>query len=93
MRLVLKGGGCENVGAQYSLPNEKLKANRDLDPKLEGASVRATLPRFAAPRGKPYGWLDPQAWMRFASYFTRNSDRSARPTMQDATIRPKRSRS
>jgi fumarate hydratase class I len=28
---VLKGGGCENVGAQYSLPNEKLKANRDLD--------------------------------------------------------------
>ncbi len=31
VRLVLKGGGCENVGAQYSLPNEKLKANRDLD--------------------------------------------------------------
>ena len=31
VRLVLKGGGCENVGAQYSLPAEKLKANRDLD--------------------------------------------------------------
>lgn len=31
VRLVLKGGGCENVGAQYSLPNTKLKANRDLD--------------------------------------------------------------
>ena len=31
VRLVLKGGGCENVVAQYSLPNEKLKANRDLD--------------------------------------------------------------
>src|SRR6185369_12380291 len=31
IRLMLKGGGCENVGAQYSLPNEKLKANRDLD--------------------------------------------------------------
>jgi fumarate hydratase class I len=30
VRLVLKGGGCENVGAQYSLPNEKLKADRDL---------------------------------------------------------------
>jgi fumarate hydratase class I len=30
-RLMLKGGGCENVGAQYSLPAEKLKANRDLD--------------------------------------------------------------
>ena len=31
IRLVLKGGGCENVGAQYSLPIEKLHANRDLD--------------------------------------------------------------
>jgi fumarate hydratase class I len=29
--LILKGGGCENVGAQYSLPAEKLHANRDLD--------------------------------------------------------------
>src|ERR1041384_5350480 len=31
VKLILKGGGCENVGAQYSLPNEKLHANRDLD--------------------------------------------------------------
>ena len=31
VRLVLKGGGCENVGAQYSLPNTTLAANRDLD--------------------------------------------------------------
>lgn len=31
VRLMLKGGGCENVGAQYSLPNTKLKADRDLD--------------------------------------------------------------
>lgn len=30
VRLVLKGGGCENVGAQYSLPDERLQANRDL---------------------------------------------------------------
>jgi fumarate hydratase class I len=30
VRLILKGGGCENVGAQYSLPSEKLKADRDL---------------------------------------------------------------
>ncbi len=31
VRLILKGGGCENVGAQYSLPDEKLNAGRDLD--------------------------------------------------------------
>jgi len=31
VHLILKGGGCENVGAQYSLPNAKLKADRDLE--------------------------------------------------------------
>jgi len=31
VRLALKGGGCENVGAQYSLPDDGLHANRDLD--------------------------------------------------------------
>jgi fumarate hydratase class I len=31
VRLILKGGGCENVGAQYSLPEVRLSANRDLD--------------------------------------------------------------
>ncbi len=31
VRLALKGGGCENVGAQYSLPDDQLHANRDLD--------------------------------------------------------------
>ncbi len=30
VRLMLKGGGCENVGAQYSLPYEPLQADRDL---------------------------------------------------------------
>lgn len=31
VKLMLKGGGCENVGAQYSLPNTQLGAGRDLD--------------------------------------------------------------
>lgn len=30
IELMLKGGGCENVGAQYSLPNNSLGAGRDL---------------------------------------------------------------
>ena len=29
--LMLKGGGCENVGAQYSLPHSGLGAGRDLE--------------------------------------------------------------
>lgn len=31
IRYMMKGGGCENVGAQYSLPDENLHAGRDLD--------------------------------------------------------------
>ncbi len=29
--LMLKGGGCENVGAQYSMPDSRLEAGRDLE--------------------------------------------------------------
>lgn len=31
VRLILKGGGSENVGAQYRLPDSRLKAGRDLE--------------------------------------------------------------
>ena len=31
VKLMLKGGGCENVGAQYSLPYNEINAGRDLD--------------------------------------------------------------
>lgn len=31
VKLMLKGGGCENVGAQYSLPHTPLEAGRDLN--------------------------------------------------------------
>jgi fumarate hydratase class I len=31
IELMLKGGGCENVGAQYKLPDNNLRAGRDLE--------------------------------------------------------------
>jgi fumarate hydratase class I len=31
VELILKGGGCENVGAQYSLPDDRLHAGRDME--------------------------------------------------------------
>ncbi len=31
VRMMLKGGGCENVGAQYALPYNELGAGRDLE--------------------------------------------------------------
>ncbi len=50
VRLLLKGGGCENVGAQYSLPIEGLKASRD----LEGCR-RAILDAVVQAQGKGCG--------------------------------------
>jgi putative hydroxymethylpyrimidine transport system substrate-binding protein len=47
-------------------------ANRDLDPKLQTASVRATLPYFLPVAGRPYGWLDPTQWKRFATWMQDN---------------------
>ena len=45
-----------------------LKANRDLDPRLQRAAVDVTLPLFLAPRGKPFGWQDPAEWKEFAAW-------------------------
>jgi putative hydroxymethylpyrimidine transport system substrate-binding protein len=49
-----------------------LEANRDLDPKLQRASVKATLPLFLPPRGKPFGWQDPKAWSNFGDWMREN---------------------
>ena len=45
-----------------------LEANRDLDPKLQREVVKVTLPLFAAPRGKPYGYQDPREWKAFGEW-------------------------
>jgi len=45
-----------------------LDANPDLDPKLQRAVVEVTLPLFFPPRGKPFGWQDPEQWDAFAAW-------------------------
>jgi fumarate hydratase class I len=50
VRLMLKGGGCENVGAQYALPDTRLGAGRD----LEGVR-RAVLDTVFQAQGKGCG--------------------------------------
>jgi putative hydroxymethylpyrimidine transport system substrate-binding protein len=49
-----------------------VKANRDLDRKLQAASVKATLPYFLPPPSRPYGWLDPRRWSRFSQWMLDN---------------------
>ena len=49
-----------------------LKANPDLDPKLQRAVVKVTLPLFLPVAGKPYGYQDPRAWNEFAAWMREN---------------------
>jgi putative hydroxymethylpyrimidine transport system substrate-binding protein len=45
-----------------------LKANPDLDPELQRAAVKVTLPLMAPPEGKPFGWQDPTEWDAFGAW-------------------------
>jgi putative hydroxymethylpyrimidine transport system substrate-binding protein len=45
-----------------------LEANPDLDPELQRAVVKVTLPLFFQPEGKPYGWQDPSQWDAFSAW-------------------------
>jgi putative hydroxymethylpyrimidine transport system substrate-binding protein len=50
-----------------------VKANPDLDPALQRAQVRATLPVFfPADRTRPFGYQDPRAWQRYAQWMSDN---------------------
>ena len=49
-----------------------LKANPDLDPRLQRASVRVTLPLFLPAKGKPFGYQDPEEWQDFAGWMHDN---------------------
>jgi putative hydroxymethylpyrimidine transport system substrate-binding protein len=49
-----------------------LKANPDLDPELQRASVKVTLPLFFPPEGKPFGWQDPGQWDEFSAWMKDN---------------------
>jgi putative hydroxymethylpyrimidine transport system substrate-binding protein len=57
-------------------PNDALKglleANKDLDPRLQRAVVKVTLPLFLPPEGKPFAWQDPARWEAFATWMRQN---------------------
>jgi putative hydroxymethylpyrimidine transport system substrate-binding protein len=60
-----------------------LRANPDLDPRLQRASLRVTLPLFLPPPGKPYGYHDPGQWNAFAAWM-RESNLISLPDAHEA---------
>ena len=49
-----------------------LEANDELDPKLQRAVVRVTLPLFFPPRGRPYGFQNPAEWRAYGRWMRAN---------------------
>jgi putative hydroxymethylpyrimidine transport system substrate-binding protein len=49
-----------------------LQANPDLDPDLQLASVKATLPVFFPAAGKPFGWMESAEWAQYGDWMYAN---------------------
>ena len=49
-----------------------LKADGGLDRGLQAASIKATLPVFFPPGGKPWGYQDPATWQRYIDWMREN---------------------
>ena len=61
-------------------PRRCCEANPDLEPKLIGAEVKATLP-LLAPNPRPaYGYMDPAEWTQFIGWMRDNGLISSLPT-------------
>jgi len=58
-----------------------LEAGDGLDPKLTRAEIDRTLPLLLSEGdGRPYGYMDPRAWERFAGFFADRGLISSRPS-------------
>ena len=64
----LERGAAEAAADPQAATDALLEASDELDPKLTLAEVRETLPLFEPPEGRPFGYMDPAEWERFAGF-------------------------
>jgi putative hydroxymethylpyrimidine transport system substrate-binding protein len=62
-----------------------VKASPGLDPKLQLASVKATLPVFFPGGTHPWGWQDPARWNAYGEWMLRNHLISNQSAITDAS--------
>ena len=61
------------VGQPNAATKAVLEANKDLEPELTEAEVKATLPLLGdRTEGQPYGYMDPAEWEEFAGWMRDN---------------------
>ncbi len=60
-----------------------ISAGKGLNPMQTRAEVATTLPLLAPPQGKPYGYLDPNAWAAYAQWMAQHDLISSAPSPSD----------
>jgi putative hydroxymethylpyrimidine transport system substrate-binding protein len=60
-----------------------LDAGKGLNPRFTAAEVRKTLPLLLKTGDKPYGYMDPKQWQRFAQFFADRGVIKAVPSTGD----------
>jgi putative hydroxymethylpyrimidine transport system substrate-binding protein len=63
--------------------NAVLSAGKGLDPMQTRAEVAATLPLLAPPQGRPYGYMDPNAWQAYAEWMAQHDLISSAPSASE----------
>jgi putative hydroxymethylpyrimidine transport system substrate-binding protein len=64
--------------------SELVAANPDLNEKTSLAQVKASLPVFFPPRGKPFGFADPASWQSYGQWMFSNQLLKRQPNAGDA---------
>jgi putative hydroxymethylpyrimidine transport system substrate-binding protein len=78
------GRGTDYARAhQQEAANTVISAGKGLDPMQTRAEVAATLPFLAPPQGKPYGYMDPNAWRAYAAWMAEHDLISRAPNPSD----------
>jgi putative hydroxymethylpyrimidine transport system substrate-binding protein len=78
------GRGTDYARAhQQEAANTVISAGKGLDPMQTRAEVAATLPFLAPPQGKPYGYMDPNAWRAYAAWMAEHDLISSAPSPSD----------
>ncbi len=80
----LERGTKAAVADPTSATKAVLNAGKGLSPKFTAAEVRKTLPLLLPRAGKrPYGYMDPKQWQRFAQFFADHGLIKALPSTGD----------
>jgi putative hydroxymethylpyrimidine transport system substrate-binding protein len=79
----LRRGTAAAVANPKAANQAVLEAGRGLSPRITAAEVRRTLPLLQASGKRPYGYMDPHRWERFAHFFADHGVIEALPSTGD----------